>query len=376
MDKELEEEMEEKEVKREKFYKNDIFALISFLWCIVFIVIQFTIMILAGPETDLINVNNLEIITMIIVAFLILLLFPKLLKITNEKITSTLSNFNIKPNILESKIEIRKKMKKWRVIAYSAYAIILSLVLAIDYFNAFKGTELSFEEELRNVLSEVLLTTELNLSLGIILYSLYILMFILFYAYVLIMMDVFFTKLNAFIIPLILANNKELDIFNSDNSMGFGELGDIGKIIIFSSSTIIVICLPQVFLTYLNKLPSSSILDIFIIFIFISALGWMFYIYQMLKPIHMKMKDSKKKMMDKIVQEIDKESKKFIYSKTSTQRKSVQTKKLEIFLELRKQLINVRIWPISSTVIIVLISQSIALVIAIVSWLIGIFGLL
>lgn len=365
-----------KEKKDYRFYKNENFALISSIWCIVFLIIQFTIIILAGKETDLFNLNNLEIITMIIIAFLILLLSPKLLKIANEKITTTFSSFAIEPNIQEKREESRVKLKKWRIISYSTYAILFLFVLTMTHYSAFKETELGFEVELRNVLSEVLLTTEFNLNLGILLYVLYILMFTLFYTYVLILGDIFFSRLFTIFIPILITKIEEFDIFNGDNSMGFGDLGDIGKIIVFSSLTIVVLCIPKIFLSYSGKIEYTSVLDAYVSFIFVFALGWMFYLYQILKPLHSKMKVSKKDMMDKIVKEIDKESKRIFSPKTTNQRKSVQTKKLEIFLELRKQLITVKIWPISSTVIIVFISQCIALVIAIVSWLISAFGLL
>jgi len=372
LNKELEKEQKKEKIK---FYNNDSFTLAALIWCIFFMVIQFTIIVLAGPEADFISLNNIEIITMIILAFLILLCSPFLLKIANEKIATTFLNFDIKPDIQEKREEAKKRLKKYRFISYSVYSILFAFVLTMTHYSAFKETELAFELELRNILSDVLLTTDFNLSWGIVLYVLYILLFILFYTYVLVLGDIFFTRLAIMVIPSILTNLKEFDTFNGDNSMGFSDIGNIGKIIIFSSSTIIILCIPKLVLSYSSTYSSLSVLDTFVNFVFIFSLMWMFYLYQALLPLHKKMKESKNKIMSNIIKEIDMESKKLISSKSTNQRKTVKTKDLELHLELRKQLINVNVWPISSRVITVFISQSIVIVIAIMSWIISVIDL-
>jgi len=234
------------------------------------------------------------------------------------------------------------------------------------FYTYFKGTEESFETEFMNMLSDVLLTNDFNIYWGTVLYILYILIFILLFTYLFVSIERFIFRMNAVFIPILLARIKKVDIFNGDNSMGFGDLGDIVKMFIFTGSSVFIICLPGVVLSYTDRFTISSVLDMLVFWISGFALAWLWYMYLTLKPVHKKMKDSKQKLMIQIVKEINTETEKLISSDSS-----VQTKKLENFLELRKQLINVRTWPISSTLITVFISQLIALAIALISWIIS-----
>ena len=383
-DKSIEKETKEKKIKKTlEYYKlpYDRFLTYFSIWILSYVILEAFIFDEAGKFIEQLFFKDYVRFFVLLVNTITIVVFLVWMKSKGEgRIRSSIDY--LKKRGKKKKTQAFKEDSK--KISPSIYGIILVLGLYLVFtvltpiFPDSESTwkDYNFKTNFINYISKIVLTTQNETWKWILLVILYFVS-IGFLLYILLDLSINLTEYFDGIKTITKEFEPVLEVLHEDNYMGFKNITSVNNALLITAIFVMTTSSIGTFLVTKDAnymTPEMFITIIYAVFAFILGI----FVYSGQRTVHNLMKNSKEKILNKIRSEITKDIKKHGKALKDSQKKTESDKyfkRMSVNLTLRDQLMKVHDRPLTASLVYFIITQFMALAIALIIWTIDTYAI-